>query len=388
MSASLSRKQKATAFCFLESDASGLSTTARATDRPNRHRRTFFYLRLSAFIIAKRCFFFIPFIPFIPAEIEGRHSNMDQTQDLFADASTGGPGAVLPATGAEAPQNEPGAAAEGAGGRDVADTDVVSRAEFNKVVGQRQTAKEKVRQLTAQVDQLLSRLGRMTEQQASGPQGGRLDLQDGKPGRQPRQALGPQGGPQGPADGETPADSQAADLQAVQERLPDPVKAHLEALRGRKEMLEKRLADLLADQELRVAAARANAINPDQVVALLRGRVRMIETADGRYEANFTAPDGQAAIDAGNKPIRDARHLVDAFLALTENANLVRSTVIPGSGARQAGGVMTHTDPMPQSKAEFLALPQSQRLTVANRMTRQQRDTILGRSSADEGGYI
>ena len=288
----------------------------------------------------------------------------------------------MPATGADAPQDEPGAAAEGAGGRDVADTDVVSRAEFNKVVGQRQTAKEKVRQLTAQVDQLLSRLGRMTEQQASGPQGGGLDLQDGKPGRQSRQ------GSQGSADGETPADPQAADLQAVQEHLPDPVKAHVEALRGRKEMLEKRLADLLADQELRVAAARAHAINPDQVVALLRGRVRMIETADGRYEANFTEPDGQAAIDAGNKPIRDARHFVDAFLALPENANLVRSTVIPGSGARQTGGVMTHVDPMPQSKAEFLALPPSQRLNVANRMTRQQRDTILGRSSADEGGYI
>jgi hypothetical protein len=288
------------------------------------------------------------------------------TNDLSADAVYGG---------ADAPQDEPGAAADGAGGSGAADAEVVSRAEFNKVVGQRQAAKEKVRQLTAQVDQLLSRLGRTPEQQASGPQGGRLDLQDGKPGRQS-------------ADGEMPADFQAADLQAVQEHLPAPVKAHVEALRGRKEMLEKRLADLLADQELRVAAARANAINPDQVVALLRGRVRMIETADGRYEAHFTAPDGQAAIDGGNKPIRDARHFVDAFLALPENANLVRSTVIPGSGARQAGGVMTHVDPMPQSKAEFLALPPSQRLTVANRMTRQQRDSILGRSSADEGGYI
>jgi hypothetical protein len=292
----------------------------------------------------------------------------NDTHDLFADASPGGPGQAAPGGGADAPQDEPGAAPDGAGGSGAADAEVVSRAEFNKVVGQRQAAKEKVRQLTAQVDQLLARLGRTPEQQ------GRLDLQDGKPGRRS-------------AEMETPADTQAADLQAIQENLPAPVKAHVEALRGRKEMLEKRLADLLADQELRVAALRANAINPDQVVALLRGRVRMIETADGRYEAHFTAPDGQAALD-GNKPIRDARHFVDAFLALPENANLVRSTVIPGSGARQAGGVMTHVDPMPQSKAEFLALPPSQRLTVANRMTRQQRDSILGRSSADEGGYI
>jgi len=306
-------------------------------------------------------------------------AEIQQTHDLFADAPPGGPGQVTPGGGADAPQNEPGAAAQGAGGRDAADADVVSRAEFSKVVGQRQAAKEKVRQLTAQVDQLLARLGRMAEQQD------RRGLQDGKPARQPAEM----------AEIKTPADSQAADLQAVQEHLPDPAKAQavpndrqVEALRGRKEMLEKRLADLLADQELRVAAARANAINPDQVVALLRGRVLMVETADGRYEANFTAPDGQAAFDGGSKPIRDARHFVDAFLALPENANLVRSTVIPGSGARQAGGVMTHMDPMPQSKAEFLALPPSQRLTVANRMTRQQRDSILGRSSADEGGYI
>jgi polyhydroxyalkanoate synthesis regulator phasin len=292
-----------------------------------------------------------------------------QTQELFADASAGGPGVVLPSGGADASQDALGEKAEGPGGHDPAEPDVVSRAEFSKVVSQRQAAKEKVRQLTAQVDQLLARLGQTSEQQ------NRRALQDGKAGRQS-------------AERERPADSQAADLQAVQEHLPAPIRSHVEALRGRKEMLEKRLADLLADQELRVAAARANAINPDQVVALLHGRVRMVETADGRYEAHFTAPDGQAAIDGGSKPIRDAQHFVDTFLALPENANLVRSTVIPGSGARQAGGVMTHMDPMPQSKAEFLALPPSQRLTVANRMTRQQRDSILGRSSADDGGYI
>jgi len=282
---------------------------------------------------------------------------VQQTQDLFADATTGGPGGALPSGGAEAPQDALGEPAEGPVRSDGHEGDVISRAEFNKVVGQRQTAKEKVRQLTAQVDQLTARLSRTDEQDEP------ITLPDGK------------------------ADSQATDLQAIEERLPGPVKAHIEDLRGRKETLEKRLADLLGDQELRVAAARAHAINPDQVVALLRGRVRMIEAADGRFEAHFLTSDGQAALD-GDKPMRDARHFVDTFLALPDNANLVRSTVTPGSGARQAGGAMTHVDPMPQSKAEFLALPPSQRLTVANRMTRQQRDGILGRGSADEGGYL
>ncbi len=294
-------------------------------------------------------------------------AQIQQTQDLFADASAGEPGAALPAAGgsmrqepsggAEAPQDALGDPAQGPVRSDGPAVGVISRAEFNKVVGQRQTAKEKVRQLTAQVDQLLARLSRPDEQDE-----GRT-LPDSK------------------------ADSQATDLQAIEERLPDPVKAHIEDLRGRKETLENRLADLLADQELRVAAARARAINPDQVVALLRDRVRMIETATGRFEAHFLAHDGQAALD-GDKPIRDAQRFVETFLAMPENTNLVRSTVTPGSGARQAGGAMTHMDPTPQSKAEFLALPPSQRLTVANRMTRQQRDSILGRGSADEGGYI
>jgi hypothetical protein len=45
-------------------------------------------------------------------------------------------------------------------------------------------------------------------------------------------------------------------------------------------------------------------------------------------------------------------------------------------------------DFMPRSKAEFLSLPSDQRLAVANRMTRQQRDAILGRSGSDGGGYL
>ena len=289
---------------------------------------------------------------------------MDQTNSLETqrtqDLPTGQAGLVADATvgGAEASPDSLGVSGEAPAGPEDRADDVVSRAEFNKVVGQRQTAKEKVRQLTAQVDQLLASLSRTDEQDES------------------------QTSPDGGMDG-----SRATDLQAIEQRLPDPVKAHLAELRGRKETLEKRLADLLADQELRVAASRARAINPDQVVALLHGRVRMIETSVGRFEPNFLGSDGQVALD-GDKPVRDAQRFVEAFLALPENTNLIRSTVTPGSGARQAGGAMTHMEPIPRSKAEFMALPPIQRLTVANRMTRQQRDSILGRGSADQGDYI
>jgi len=262
--------------------------------------------------------------------------NPNDTHLLPADAAT---------PGADASHVEP-APADRAGGAEAA-ADVVSRAEFNKVVGQRQTAKEKVRNLTAQVDDLLARLGDPAGQAGQAGPGTDQDI----------------------------------------ENLPEAAKAHIRELRGRKEALESRLTDLLAERELRAAAVRGHAINPDQVVALLRSRVRMVEASDGRFEARFIDGAGQLAMD-GDEPVRDARRFVEAFLAMPENANLVRSTVLPGSGARQAGAAATPADPVPLTKAEFLALPPSQRLAVANRMSRRQRDGLLGRTLADGGGYI
>lgn len=258
--------------------------------------------------------------------------------------------------GADASNVEPGPA--GADGAETAETDVVSRGEFNKVVGQRQAAKEKVRQLTAQVSDLLARLGEGSDA---------ADAAD-SPDSEPPAAVEPCAGPE-------------------VEGLPEPVKTHIRELRGRKEALEHRLADLLTDRELRSAAVRAGAINPDQVVALLRSRVRMAEAPDGRFEARFADEAGQVAMD-GETPIRDVRQFVESFLAMPENANLVRPTVLPGSGARQCGAAATPVDSMPLSKAEFLSLPPSQRLAVANRMSRRQRDSLLGRDRADGGGYI
>ena len=244
--------------------------------------------------------------------------------------------------------------------------EVVSRTEFNKVVGQRQAAKDKVRHLTAEVEQLQARLG------------GQAGPGEGTPS--------PDSGGAGRAAGDA-SFAERPDELGDMDRLPEPVRAHIRELSGRKETLEKRLADLLADRELRAAASRGQAINPDQVVALLRGRVRMIETTDGRFEARFADPGGQVALD-GDKPFRDVRHFVDTFLARPENANLVRSTVLPGSGARQAGAAATAAVGVPLSKAECLALSPGQRLAAANRMTRRQRDGILGRNASDDGGYI
>jgi hypothetical protein len=256
--------------------------------------------------------------------------------------------------GADAPRNALG------------DQETVSRAEFDKVVRQRQAAKEKVRQLTTEVEQLLARLREAPNDEEL------RAFQDWK-GLQQQAGM--------------PPDQQVHDMQAIAQRIREPLKARIEDLHGRKDALERRLADLLRDQELRVAAVRANAINPEQVIALLRDRVRMTESADGRFVPEFVDRDGQPLFD-GPQHVNDAQRFVDLFLAMPENANLVRSTVTPGSGAKQAGGPATYMDSIPRSKAEFLSLPPEERLAVANRMTRQQRDAILGRGSAEDGGYL
>ena len=260
---------------------------------------------------------------------------------------------------------------ESAGGADapqsrLGDQEAVSRAEFNKVVGQRQAAKEKVRQLTAEAEELLTRLGAMPSDEEL------QTFQDWK--RLQHEA------------GVAPA-QQGQDLQDIARIARQPLKAQIEGLHRRKDALERRLVDLLRDQELRVAAARADAINPEQVVALLRDRVRMTETDDARFATEFVDADGQPVFD-GPQRVTDANRFVHLFLSLPENANLVRSTVTPGSGAKQAGGPTVNMDSTPRTKAEFLSLSPDERLSIANRMTRKQRDAILGRDSVDDGGYL
>jgi len=242
----------------------------------------------------------------------------------------------------------------------------VSRAEFQKVVSQRQAAKEKVRQLAAEVEELFARL------RATPSDGELRAFQDWK--RLQQEA------------GVSPA-QQEQDAQAIVQRVRQPLKARIEDLQSRKEALQRQLLDLHRDQELRVAAARADAINPEQVVALLRDRVRTVETDDNRFVPEFVDDDDQPLFD-GPQRVTDIKRFVDLFLAKVENANLLRSTVTPGSGAKQAGGLAVNIDSMPRTKAEFLALPPDERLRVANRMTRHQRDAILGRDSAGGGGYL
>lgn len=283
--------------------------------------------------------------------------------ELPVESAAASGGVPLPTV--DSPQQESSGDAD-ASRNGLSEQEAVSRSEFSKVVAQRQASKEKARQLTAEVEQLLARLRQVPSDEEL------RAFQEWKR-RQQEAGIPPEQGPR--------------DLQAIEQRLREPLRTRIEDLCGRKDVLEQRLADLVRDQELRIAAARANAINPEQVVTLLRQRVRVTETADGRFAPEFLDADGQPLFNGPDR-VTDSQRFVDLFLSASENANLVRPTVKPGSGARQAGGLATHVDSLPRSKGEFLSLPPDERLAAANRMTRQQRDAILGRGSADDGAYL
>lgn len=268
--------------------------------------------------------------------------------------------------GADAPSGAQGPAHRGPSGDGAADAapaqtgpeaQYVPRAEFDKVVAQRQAAKEKARQLAAVARDLAGRL--------AGP------------------LAAPAAASAADADASAADDAEFLDLEAIHGRLREPLQRRLAALQAENAAARRRLMELLRDQAVRTAAARAGAINPDQVVVLLRDRVAAADAGAG--------PDGPASAagaSAGGDSPAGVRQLVEQFLRQDENANLVGCSVAAGSGARQAGGPGVHVDNLPRTRAEFLALPSEQRAAAALRMTRQQRDELLGRNAQRAEGYL
>lgn len=166
------------------------------------------------------------------------------------------------------------------------------------------------------------------------------------------------------------------------------LRGRLAELRDRNEALKAQLTDLLCDSALRSAAAPV-AHNPSQVVALLRHRVRMAETPDGRFAPEFLDASGRPVRDGAGGPVRDAETFVRLFLSLPENANLVRAAGRPGSGARLPGGpVPSPQERTPATMAEFLALSPAERLRAAGSMTPQQRRELIGIAVAGAEGFL
>ncbi len=195
------------------------------------------------------------------------------------------------------------------------------------------------------------------------------------------------------AAGGTPSDSSSAPQSGASPTpppaaadSPTPPAADARTLRRRLAARERQLAALLRDQRLRAAALAAGAVNPDQVVALLRQQVRMVEGADGQFAPCFLDGRGRVAADEAGK-LLDADGFVRTYLSRPENANLVRAGSVGGSGARLAGSAAA-ADGVPTTLADFNALDPRERRRVALKLSRRQREALLGLRPNEGAGYL
>jgi len=234
--------------------------------------------------------------------------------------------------------------------------EVVSRAELAKVIAERQAAKDRARKAEQALTALREQLPDSTESTAG---------QDCAAGDEGLAVADPAGSP-------------AAS--------PQPPDGELSALRKRLRSREDQLAGILRDQRLRTAAAKAGAVNPDQMVAMLRSHVVMAEGSDGQFAPGILDASGRPLLDDNGSPM-GLETFVARFLSQPDNANLLRSSSAPGSGAKPAGG-STGAEVAPRTLAQFNALPPERRRAVALGISRQQRQALLGLTPSAEAGYL
>jgi len=182
------------------------------------------------------------------------------------------------------------------------------------------------------------------------------------------------------------AEQQLAALGALPQTVEDDDAPAPDALRRKLQERESQLASLLRDDQLRLAATRAGAINPDQVVGILRSRVVVAEQTDGGLAPVILDAGGKVELTAEGSPM-DVDTFVGRFLSDPSQANLLRSSSAPGSGARPAGRPAGESTP-PQTLAEFNALPPGRRRHAAMRMSQKQREAMLGIARPGRDGYL
>jgi len=224
--------------------------------------------------------------------------------------------------------------------------DMVSRAELEKVIGERQANKERARTAEAALAEANAKL-------------------EGGPDADDLQAFNEWKAAQ---DGDAKAKAIAdGDVTAIEDGIRAPMQAQLDAKETRIGALEGQLTAILRDSAVLDAALKAGAHTPAQVVALLRPRVKMVEEA-GKYVAQFTDIEGQPMYDGKGDRVADADAFVSLFLSLPENANLIKATATPGSGAKP-GGVPPNPTGKPQTLDAWNALSPEQQSELGPQMT-------------------
>ncbi len=245
--------------------------------------------------------------------------------------------------------------------------DVVSRAELEKVIGERQSLKERLRASDQRVAELQGDPRLKIEPE-------RIKALDDLEAKQDAAARDKA--------------MKEQDVEAIESRVREPMQKQIDALQTRGQVRNDQITALLKTQALKVAATAANAVIPDQVVGLLQDRVRMVEdAATGQFRPEYFDAENQPMYDGNGQRIADADTFVKAFLALPDNSNLVKANTPPGSGAQPTGGP-TNNRGAPTSVEAFNALPEAERAEAAQSMTAEQIDAAAGVVKAGTAGHL
>ena len=244
--------------------------------------------------------------------------------------------------------------------------DVVSRAELDKVIGERQAAKEATRRLNQQLADMQEKVRAMPDSDT---------LQAFQEWRKQQ-------------DEQAKAQAiEKGDVEALERRLRETFTKQSEAKDAKIRAFSEQLTQRTRDTALLEAETAASAYNPSQVVKLLRERVRMVELSDGTLAPEFLDSDLKTpAFDGSGNRVTDAKAFVNLFLSHPDNANLVRSTARPGPGAKPQG--TANRTGKPVSKDEFNALSDDEKARVAATMSTDEIRSLMGIGPAKSDGFL
>lgn len=291
-------------------------------------------------------------LPNVAPQPPGRHYFSEGEGD--GDSIPGDKSGDSDAKPGDSPQQQP------PGGEDSPKDDgkgerTFTKAEFDEVVGQRQAVKEQLRTMSGE-------MATLREQLAAMPSADELEVfQDWK------------------ADTNAQARDKAikdGDVDEIERAVREPLQAQVEAKDKRIDVLETQLTRTLCDNALMGAAVKANAVDPNDVVGLLRSRVRMVATDTGEFTPNYLSPDRQTPqYDGKGDRVVDVETFVNLFLA--GKPHLVKSDRASGSGARQQGGGTGNAGKV-TSMEQLAALPPEQQKEAIARMTPEERKALGG----------
>ena len=233
------------------------------------------------------------------------------------------------------------------------DVDKVDRAELQKVIAQRQALKRKLREQESKLSELegLASDYEDLKKKATEFETLKEEFDRIKAAEEEKELANK-------SKAEREAIRIRKELEAMKTRFEEEINSKIKELESRETEISNlrseisNLQSIKLENEIRDAAVKADAYNPNQIVKMLKGNFEYDEdTGDFIFPIYKTVKGERVLADW-----KDVGAYVSEFLSDEDNSNLVRSKVRSGTGARvsNSGGGRTSTgDRIDSSKSKY-----------------------------------